>query len=447
MPDLHFTSARRNGRRTRAVDRRGCCAVDGGRTAATGAPAAPGAARDCRSHVGWISGGRAELRLRALGGPAGRRLRRRDVLRDVLDDAAAARVSCTSATTSRASAPAPRSFAPRSTRVGPPGLTSADGGTWLRSPCLGCAIARPRRCSRAADAVGRRSRAGERGAASIAALASRRRTIDGAPHIGGSPLRLLRRVGLVDPESLDDYRAHGGYARLRARSRSGRERRHRRSHGVETARPRRRGVSDRPQMEAVARAPARPHYLVCNADESEPGTFKDRVLMENDPFADRRSDDDLPRSPPAASAASSTFAASIRWRRGGCDHAIAQARTAGLLGDDVMGSGVRFDIEIRRGAGAYICGEETALSTRSKASAASRAASRRFRSSPDCSASRRSSTTSKRWPIFRTSCSTAAPRTRASARRIRRARGSSACRGRSRGPGSTKCRTARRCAR
>ena len=114
------------------------------------------------------------------------------------------------------------------------------------------------------------------------------------------------------------------------------------------------------KWEAVARNPVRPHYLVCNADESEPGTFKDRVVIENDPFA-------------------LVEAITIAGYATGCDHgyvylrgeyplalerlshAIDEARRRGLLGDDVMGSGVRFDVEIRKGAGAYICGEETAL--------------------------------------------------------------------------------------
>ena len=61
--------------------------------------------------------------------------------------------------------------------------------------------------------------------------------------------------------------------------------RHRGGHRVEAGGPRRRGVPDRPKWEAVARAAGQPHYVVCNADESEPGTFKDRVLMEDDPFA------------------------------------------------------------------------------------------------------------------------------------------------------------------
>ena len=102
---------------------------------------------------------------------------------------------------------------------------------------------------------------------------------------GGSELRLLRRVGVVDPESLDDYRAHGGYDALRRAFELGPE-------GVlrEVADSKLlgRGGAAFPmgrKWDAVARQPRRPHYLICNADESEPGTFKDRVILEGDPFS------------------------------------------------------------------------------------------------------------------------------------------------------------------
>jgi NADH-quinone oxidoreductase subunit F len=114
------------------------------------------------------------------------------------------------------------------------------------------------------------------------------------------------------------------------------------------------------KWDAVATQAARPHYLVCNADESEPGTFKDRILMEWDPFA-------LVESMTIAGVATGCEVGYL-YIRGEypranqmVGNAVAQARVAGLLGPNVMGRGVRFDIEIRQGAGAYICGEETAL--------------------------------------------------------------------------------------
>ena len=101
-------------------------------------------------------------------------------------------------------------------------------------------------------------------------------------------------------------------------------------------------------------------YLVCNADESEPGTFKDRVLMESDPFA-------LVEAMTIAAYATGCAHAYVYVRaeypvaHARIEHAFEVARTHGLLGDDVMGTGFAFDIELRIGAGAYVCGEETAL--------------------------------------------------------------------------------------
>jgi NADH-quinone oxidoreductase subunit F len=171
---------------------------------------------------------------------------------------------------------------------------------------------------------------------------------------------LLGRVGVVDPFSIDSYRAHDGYAALRRAFELGpvgviRE--------VTDAKLLGRGGAAFPtgrKWDAVARQPARPHHLVCNADESEPGTFKDRVVMEGDPFA-------LIESMTIAAFAT------------GCEHgwiylrgeypralrtltaALAEARARGFLGKNILESGFDFDIEITRGAGAYICGEETAI--------------------------------------------------------------------------------------
>ena len=105
------------------------------------------------------------------------------------------------------------------------------------------------------------------------------------PQAGQPGLRLIGRIGRVDPERLDAYRADGGYAALKRAIELGPE-------GVVrevlASNLVGRGGAAFPtgrKWEAVARAPARPHFVVCNADESEPGTFKDRLLMEGDPFA------------------------------------------------------------------------------------------------------------------------------------------------------------------
>jgi NADH-quinone oxidoreductase subunit F len=99
------------------------------------------------------------------------------------------------------------------------------------------------------------------------------------------------------------------------------------------------------KWEAVARQPAQPHHLVCNADESEPGTFKDRVLMEQDPFA-------LVESMAIAMYATGCEKGFIYIR---AEYPLAHKRIQHAI--DVSG----FDIELRVGAGAYVCGEETAL--------------------------------------------------------------------------------------
>lgn len=180
------------------------------------------------------------------------------------------------------------------------------------------------------------------------------------PQAGQDGLMLLHRVGVVDPASLDDYRAHGGYTALRRAFELGpagviRE--------VTDSGLVGRGGAAFPtgrKWRATASQPDHPHYLVCNADESEPGTFKDRVLMEGDPYA-------LVEAMTIAGYATGARKGFL-YLRGEypralhlLEHAIAQARARGLLGDDVLGQGYAFDIEIRRGAGAYICGEETAL--------------------------------------------------------------------------------------
>jgi NADH-quinone oxidoreductase subunit F len=114
------------------------------------------------------------------------------------------------------------------------------------------------------------------------------------------------------------------------------------------------------KWDAVARQPRRPHYLICNADESEPGTFKDRVILEGDPFS-------VIEAMTIAAYATGCEHGYIYLRgeyplaQRRLEHALEQARERGLLGDDIFARGLRFDIELRKGAGAYICGEETAI--------------------------------------------------------------------------------------
>jgi NADH-quinone oxidoreductase subunit F len=268
-------------------------------------------------------------------------------------------------------------------RLGKAGEPASGGkATWLRSPCLGRCEAAPAVLFQAAG-EGRADWTLSPATAEqvMAGLEEKRpagRKTSGHAHLGtpadqrGTPaapqtaapraagLRLLRRVGLADPTSLDDYRAHGGYQALRRALELGPEGVIRE---VLDSKLVGRGGAAFPtgrKWEAVARQPVRPHYLVCNADESEPGTFKDRVLMEEDPFA-------VVEAMTIAGYATGSGRGFLYVRGeyplaiARLEGAIGQARTRGFLGKNILGEGVRFDIDVRRGAGAYICGEETAL--------------------------------------------------------------------------------------
>ncbi|HEV8697339.1 MAG TPA: NAD(P)H-dependent oxidoreductase subunit E [Candidatus Limnocylindrales bacterium] len=248
--------------------------------------------------------------------------------------------------------------------VGPEGEAARDGRIgWLRSPCLGlCDMAPAALFTRAGDPPSVASAAPVDAAGVVGRLEgdSTRRVAPPLPQAGAPTLRLLRRIGVVDPTSLADYRASGGYQALPKALSMGPEAV---IAEVTASKLMGRGGAAFPtgrKWAAVASQPAQPHYLVCNADESEPGTFKDRVLIEGDPFA-------LVEAMTIAAFATGATQGYLYIRgeypeaesriRG----AIDAARDGGLLGADILGSGLVFDVEVRRGAGAYICGEETAL--------------------------------------------------------------------------------------
>ncbi len=172
--------------------------------------------------------------------------------------------------------------------------------------------------------------------------------------------QLLGRVGNTDPTSLDDYLSAGGYQSLRAAIGGTRDAV---IDSVTASGIRGRGGAAFPtgvKWRAVADEPADAKYIVCNADESEPGTFKDRVLLESDPFAVIEA---MTIAGYAVGAEHGYLYIRGEYPVGQerFENAADQARSRGLLGDDVDGTGFAFDIEVRRGAGAYICGEETAL--------------------------------------------------------------------------------------
>lgn len=235
---------------------------------------------------------------------------------------------------------------------------------WLPSPCLG-------QCDRAPAAYVQRAGEHDEVLVSInpetrpmgpdgSILSTNGQTDTVAvPQAGEPHLRLLRRVGTVDPGSLDSYLEAGGYRALEKAVEMGpaavvAE--------VKASGLRGRGGAAFPawiKWEAVANSPEQVRYLICNADESEPGTFKDRVLMEDDPFSVIEA---MTISGLAVGARHGylyirgEYPLATRRLRS----AIHQARRAGLLGESTT-RGFSFDIDLRRGQGAYICGEETAL--------------------------------------------------------------------------------------
>jgi NADH-quinone oxidoreductase subunit F len=265
---------------------------------------------------------------------------------------------------------------------GPAGEPDPDGATtWLRSPCLGlCERApaalftiageRPEQVAVAPiDAVGVTSRLATAAAGRSISVEPEARQSDAerlaaarvsVPQAGDDTLRLLSRVGRIDPSSLDAYRTAGGYAALARAFELGAEAV---IAEVTASKLLGRGGAAFPtgrKWAAVRAATGSPKYVVCNADESEPGTFKDRALLEGDPF--------VVIEAMTIEAFVTGAGHGFIYLRGEyplaaarLNHAIGEARAAGLLGTEVLGSDFAFDIELRIGAGAYICGEETAL--------------------------------------------------------------------------------------
>jgi NADH-quinone oxidoreductase subunit F len=248
-------------------------------------------------------------------------------------------------------------------QIGPQG-EEVDGVTWLASPCLGqCDRAPAALLIESGEAPVERALTGVDANCLVSVLEGQipPHPPTAVPWQAGQPgLRLLKRIGVADPESIDDYRAHGGYEALRRAYELGPE-------GVINelldSMLLGRGGAAFPtgrKWAAVARQPRRPHFLICNADESEPGTFKDRVLLEGDPFS-------VIESMTIAAYATGCERGYIYLRgeyplaERRLEHAMEQARERRLLGDDIFRQGQRFEIELRKGAGAYICGEETAI--------------------------------------------------------------------------------------
>ncbi len=184
--------------------------------------------------------------------------------------------------------------------------------------------------------------------------------VEEIPFLARQTRLTFARCGIVDPLSLSDYEAHGGLTGLR------------RALAMEPAAIvaevrdsglRGRGGAGFPtgiKWETVRTARAGQKYIVCNADEGDSGTFADRMIMEGDPFT-------LIEGMIIAGLGVGATKGYVYLRSEYPDAievmqaAVAAARTAGLLGASVLGSGPAFDMEIRVGAGAYVCGEETSL--------------------------------------------------------------------------------------
>lgn len=189
----------------------------------------------------------------------------------------------------------------------------------------------------------------------IAWLSARRGTLPAEQRI------VLARAGLIDPEDIEDYILHDGYEAL--------------GKALSEMKPpdvtneigrsglKGRGGAGFPtgmKWRFVSQTAAYPKYIVCNADESEPGTFKDRLILEGDPHS-------IIEAMTIAGYAVGANQGYIYIRgeytlaQERLDKAIHQARGMGFLGENIFGSGFDFDVHIHTGAGAYICGEETAL--------------------------------------------------------------------------------------
>jgi formate dehydrogenase iron-sulfur subunit len=180
------------------------------------------------------------------------------------------------------------------------------------------------------------------------------------PYLKKQERLTFARVGITDPRSVEDYKQHGGYR------------------GLETAlalKPedivaavtasglRGRGGAAFPagiKWKTVLGAQSAQKYIVCNADEGDSGTFSDRMLMEGDPFV-------LIEGMTIAGLATGATQGYIylRWEypqaKLALEAAIAAAKAAGYLGQNIQNSSKAFELEVRMGAGAYICGEETSL--------------------------------------------------------------------------------------
>jgi len=184
--------------------------------------------------------------------------------------------------------------------------------------------------------------------------------VEAIPYLARQQRLVFARCGVTDPLSVEDYRRHGGLMGLERALELGSKAT---VDEVLASGLRGRGGAGFPtgiKWRTAAAATSDQKYVICNADEGDSGTFADRMLMEGDPF--------LLIEGMAIAAVSVGATMGYIYIRSEYPHAFAtfsraieRARAAGLLGPNVLGSGLAFDLEARLGAGAYICGEETSL--------------------------------------------------------------------------------------
>ena len=171
----------------------------------------------------------------------------------------------------------------------------------------------------------------------------------------------LRNCGLIDPEKIEDYRAVGGYQAYEKCLKEWSQ--DEIIEQIKISGLRGRGGAGFPtwfKWNATKNAPGSPKYIICNADEGDPGAFMDRSLLESDPHCVMEG---MMVAGVAVGASEGIFYVRAEYplaiKR--LEIAIDQARAAGLLGKNIMGTNFSFDMRIKAGAGAFVCGEETAL--------------------------------------------------------------------------------------
>jgi formate dehydrogenase iron-sulfur subunit len=184
--------------------------------------------------------------------------------------------------------------------------------------------------------------------------------VEDIPWLKSQTRLTFARCGIVDPRSLEDYKAHKGYKGLEKAVAVGPEAT---VEEVVNSGLRGRGGAGFPtgiKWRTVAQTPPQQKYIVCNADEGDSGTFADRMIMEGDPFV-------LIEGMTIAGIATGATYGYVYIRSEyphaieAMEIAIRKAREGGMLGKRVAGSKYDFDMEVRAGAGAYVCGEETSL--------------------------------------------------------------------------------------